>query len=176
MAGKSKSGSLFGYLFFGALLIYSGYQSYATWGRFVIYGIAGLLAMLMVSLFVRIANGGAGKARRGSAAAKMPGRYELQVVGEQYEGRQKAIKKCEIGDTIALVRERDNKYDTNAVAVMSDAGKQLGYIPKDDAVWVAEILDRGEPIKAHIVRLYNRNDFRNVVIQINVVSRQDVAA
>lgn len=48
--------------------------------------------------------------------------------------RQRIIEEdVEIGDEIVLEKEPDNKFDENAIKILTKNGKQLGYVPKDVA-------------------------------------------
>jgi HIRAN domain len=46
--------------------------------------------------------------------------------------RQSILSKTKSGEAIDLVREYDNKFDKNAVAVINRKGEQLGYLPTGD--------------------------------------------
>ncbi len=48
---------------------------------------------------------------------------------------------------ISLVREPGNSHDKNAVAVYS-AGVHLGYVPRQDAAVVAQVMDAGIRVRA----------------------------
>ena len=76
------------------------------------------------------------------------GVYTLNIVGESY--RQEEIKRCQEGELLVLKREPNNKYDPNAVAVLRENGKQIRYISRDDAVWVARIMVDGDEVTARI--------------------------
>ena len=76
------------------------------------------------------------------------GVYTLNIVGESY--RQGEIKLCHEGESLILRREPDNKYDRNAVAVLRENGKQIGYLSRDDAEWIARIMDDGDRVGAKI--------------------------
>ncbi len=80
-----------------------------------------------------------------------------------------AKRKKGIRTTVQLVREPENRYDANAVAVLGQdsAGKmvRVGYIPRGDARVVARVMDGGAQIQAHYdgnltVRLYWLGDSR----------------
>lgn len=62
-----------------------------------------------------------------------------------YEGARDAIAKLKEGDKLLLVREPNNKYDRNAVAVHGVDGLKLGHVPKVDAPAIAKVLDRELP-------------------------------
>lgn len=81
--------------------------------------------------------------------------YTLGIAGESFNNddgssRQKIIKRCSQGDLLDLRREPDNPYDANAVAVFTATGKQVGYLSKDNAEWVAEVMDSGEAVSARV--------------------------
>ena len=52
---------------------------------------------------------------------------------------QSIVEQCSEGDEVYLIREPDNKYDTNAIIVHSSEG-DLGYIPRERAVSLAPII------------------------------------
>jgi hypothetical protein len=66
--------------------------------------------------------------------------------------RQRIIKRCRVGDPITLAREPNNRYDRNAVAVLSSHG-QIGYISREDAEDVARRLDWEEVPRCTISRI-----------------------
>jgi len=53
------------------------------------------------------------------------------------------------GEPLNLVREPDNKFDANAISVRH-SGNHLGYIPREDAVYIADMIDKGEEIIAKL--------------------------
>ena len=80
------------------------------------------------------------------------GIYTLNVVGESF--RQEEIKRCQEGKSLILKRQPSNKYDSNVVVVLRKKNrKQIGYISRDDAVWVARIMDDGDEVTARIRRI-----------------------
>jgi hypothetical protein len=71
------------------------------------------------------------------------GRYTLHLSGEEYDGRQGLIGRLEPGQRLFLRREPSNPHDPNAVAVTTQFGSTIGYIPRKNANWVARLLDEG---------------------------------
>lgn len=110
------------------------------------------------------------------------GRYRTHVSGEQYSNpdgisRQDIIKRLALGLPLRLVREKNNKYDSNAIAVYSNAGC-IGYVSKKNAVWIAPLIDEGNDLFASIADIfpdnYEGDFFLNVLVNIdNVPSRKD---
>lgn len=52
------------------------------------------------------------------------------------------------GETVELIPEPKNKYDSNAIAVMSPRGVQLGYINAERAPYIGGRMARGEDADA----------------------------
>jgi hypothetical protein len=72
------------------------------------------------------------------------------------------------GDPLELVREPANPHDQNAVRVDWD-GHVLGYLPQADNADVARQLDRGQSLKARIVKLAKyRNHRRKLEVEIYI--------
>ncbi len=84
-----------------------------------------------------------------------PTKYEVEVVGESYRNsdgsdRQRIIARLQVGDPIVLVREPDNQYDSNAIAVCTTGGRQIGYLSRADAQRFSAKMDKGVVLKAVI--------------------------
>lgn len=70
------------------------------------------------------------------------------------------------GDDLSLVRESGNEHDANAVRV-DWRDRTLGYVPRSENADVARQLDRGQPLRARILRLARyRNHHRKLEIEI----------
>lgn len=75
------------------------------------------------------------------------------VAGTNFDGRAQIIRaRCKVGSKIELVREPDNKFDPNAIAVylhgkrlfgMVETREQIGYIKAGRAEGLAEKIDSG---------------------------------
>jgi hypothetical protein len=85
-------------------------------------------------------------------------RFEVAVVGVTFEGRQDLLAELYsmqeegIELTGRLKREKENRYDSNAIAVEVEA-MQVGYIPKALAARLAVHIDAGEFIGVASVRI-----------------------
>jgi hypothetical protein len=67
--------------------------------------------------------------------------------------RQKIIRKCKSGEEVMLVREPDNPYDGDAIAVFRESGEQIGYISKKHNKGLAKHLDKGGPYYAFVDKI-----------------------
>ena len=78
----------------------------------------------------------------------------FMVAGVRYEGRPEIIREyVDEGDTVFLARDRKNKYSRNAVEVRLRNGFQIGYVPEDDVVDIAPLLDQGCPHNALVTKM-----------------------
>lgn len=95
----------------------------------------------------------------------------LKVVGVTFTNedtgtpRQQIISQCTKDTAVFLEREPTNKYDKNAVKVITLMG-QVGYIGKDYASILSEMMDTGRKFTAAIadVGLYKKNWYMQVTI------------
>lgn len=71
------------------------------------------------------------------------------VAGVTFEGRQRIVTRCSVGERLILVRDPDNRFDQGAIKVLRVNGEQLGFIPEHvsrggDSSGLASRMDRGE--------------------------------
>jgi len=87
------------------------------------------------------------------------------VVGMKYINGMQWTKRLKEGDEIVLIREPDNKYDSNAIKVCSLQEHQIGYIPKNTAKQISKEIDSKRNVKTYVVD--NSNGYIKVLITIN---------
>lgn len=87
---------------------------------------------------------------------------EFPVVGMSYHGGMNLEKI----DTVHFIRETNNKFDKNAIAVNVGSLK-IGYVPKNLALKLAPRLDKNESIPAKVV-YYDRELGPNERLRISV--------
>ena len=64
------------------------------------------------------------------------------IVGMDHQGTTDIVAALQPGVTVTLVREPENKFDKNAIAVWS-GGKRIGYIPSKQNAGLAAAMDQG---------------------------------
>lgn len=77
----------------------------------------------------------------------------LAVVGIDFPNADGSNRRSEAmmtlpGEPIELIPEPKNKHDSNAIAVMSPRGVQLGYINAERAPYISGRMARGEDVAA----------------------------
>lgn len=74
-------------------------------------------------------------------------RFYSKVAGVTFENRQEIVKRLSVGQQIIPVREPDNRYDSNAIALyayIDDSVYQIGFIGKDVASRLASTMDTND--------------------------------
>lgn len=89
------------------------------------------------------------------------------IAGTRYVDNQDVFKRLEKNDPLLLEREADNKYDSNAIKVLTIDGKKLGYIPKSDNSIYARLMDSGKILNARVYSCYE-NDYYNWSVSIKI--------
>ena len=69
--------------------------------------------------------------------------FHTKLAGVSFEGRQDVVVRLEPGSTLRLVRQPENEYDANAIAVMDPIGEQVGYLNRRLAAVLAPAMDAG---------------------------------
>ncbi len=100
--------------------------------------------------------------------------FHTKVVGVTFEGRQDLVAGLEPGVELALVRDPDNAYDSNAVRVQLGT-LQIGFIKKPIAARIAPNIDAGERYRAE-VRQVTGGGTRSVGVNIWVSRERPAAA
>ena len=69
---------------------------------------------------------------------------DVRVVGMHFRGADAItfVAASKPGETLSLEREPENRFDNNAIKILSrDGSLHIGYVNKDDAAWIAPELD-----------------------------------
>jgi single-stranded-DNA-specific exonuclease len=69
--------------------------------------------------------------------------FHTKLAGVSFEGRQEVVARLEPGAPLRLVRQPTNEFDPNAIAVMTHAGEQVGYLNRRLAAVLAPAIDAG---------------------------------
>jgi HIRAN domain len=89
------------------------------------------------------------------AGAQTQSRILLQhgaVHGFRHYDGKAVWNEMKVHDLLSLVREPENPYDAKAVRV-DWQGHKLGYVPRDDNVDLARLIDNGNRVEARITQL-----------------------
>jgi hypothetical protein len=74
-----------------------------------------------------------------------------RVAGVTFNGRQAVIARLAIREDIYLIREPDNLYDSNAIRIECNDGRQIGYLNRYLAAKLAPFFDAyRQPVTANV--------------------------
>jgi len=80
--------------------------------------------------------------------------YDFMVAGSKYEGRPEVISRhARAGDAVILARDPSNRFSRNAIEVRLKNAMQIGFVPEEEAVDMARLLDSRHPYEAHIKKV-----------------------
>lgn len=89
------------------------------------------------------------------------------IAGTRYVDNQDVFKGLEKNVPLLLEREADNKYDSNAIKVMTTDREKLGYIPKKDNCVFSRLMDAGKMLHARVYSCYE-DDCYNWSVSIKI--------
>ena len=92
--------------------------------------------------------------------------FYTKVVGVSFEGRQSLVSGLAPGDPLDLVREADNAFDPNALAIRYGR-LQLGYLRREIAARLAPNVDAGDRYTVVVGSITGGGD-RNVGVNIRI--------
>lgn len=79
--------------------------------------------------------------------------FAFRVVGMGYYEDPEKPFKFRNGQRVAVKREADNEHDANAVAITTGrAATKIGYVNKQRAKWVADLLDKGQELDGIVIQ------------------------
>lgn len=106
--------------------------------------------------------------------------FFTKVAGVTFEGRQRVIARCSVGECLVLVRDPENRFDKGAIKVMRLNGEQLGFIPahvsrNGDSSGLAFRMDRGDTYQCRISDLTGGNG-NTLGVNIEIIEDEFEAA
>lgn len=69
--------------------------------------------------------------------------FHTKLAGVTFEGRQEVIARLTPGAVLRVVRQPDNTFDANAIAVVDPTGQQVGFFNRRLAAALAPLIDSG---------------------------------
>ena len=94
--------------------------------------------------------------------------FDSFVAGTTHLEDKSVLDGIKVGDKLSLMRE-SNKFDDNAILVITESGKKLGYVPEKDNLVFARLMDAGKLLAARITKIEMRGSFCQISIGIYLV-------
>ena len=95
--------------------------------------------------------------------------FDSYVAGTTHIKDESVFDEIKEGDKLILQREPENRFDENAILVLNEAGKKLGYIPEKDNIVFARLMDAGKYLTAKVEHMEPKGSFRQININIYLV-------
>lgn len=94
--------------------------------------------------------------------------FDSYIAGTTHLEDKSVLEQIKIGDMLTLQRE-NNKFDSNAIIILNDEKKKLGYVPEKDNIIFARLMDAGKLLKAKITKIDQRGSFKQISVGIYLV-------
>ena len=94
--------------------------------------------------------------------------FDSFVAGTTHLKDASVLDEIKVDDKLKLIRE-DNKFDSNAVMILTEDGRKVGYVPEKDNIIFARLMDAGKLLSAKITQIKKRGTFNQISIGIYLV-------
>ena len=94
--------------------------------------------------------------------------FDSFVAGTTHLKDESVLDEIAVGSKLRLQRE-DNKFDGNAVMLIAESGKKLGYVPEKDNIIFARLMDAGKLLSATVTGIEKKGSFNKISIGIYLV-------
>ena len=94
--------------------------------------------------------------------------FDSFIAGTTHLNDKSVLDAIQVGNMLSLQRE-DNKFDSNAILILYEDGRKLGYVPEKDNIIFARLMDAGKLLKAKITKIEQRGSFKQISVGIYLV-------
>ena len=94
--------------------------------------------------------------------------FDSYIAGTTHLDDKSVLDEIKVGDMLSLQRE-ENKFDSNAILILYEGGRKLGYVPEKDNIIFARLMDAGKLLKAKITQITQRGTFKQISVGIYLV-------
>lgn len=94
--------------------------------------------------------------------------FDSYVSGTMFIDEKEVLEKLLPGQEVSLEREK-NKFDENAVAILTSDRKKIGYIPEEDNTIFARLMDAGKLLKGRIRSVEKECGLTKIIVGIFLV-------
>lgn len=94
--------------------------------------------------------------------------FDSYIAGTTHLSDKTVLDVIKVGDMLSLQRE-DNKFDSNAIMILYEGNRKLGYVPEKDNIIFARLMDAGKLLKAKITKIKKKGSFKQINVGIYLV-------
>lgn len=93
--------------------------------------------------------------------------FDTYVAGTSHvEGIEELEPHLQIGERLAFFREPENPYDAQAIVIKTTDGVKIGYVPRQDNVIFARLMDAGKLLFGKITEKEKKGKWVRISIDI----------
>jgi hypothetical protein len=93
--------------------------------------------------------------------------FDTYVAGTTYvEGIEELEQYLNVEDKLDFFREPDNRYDKQAIVIKTVDGVKIGYVPKQDNVIFARLMDAGKLLFGRISAKEKKGNWVKINIKV----------
>jgi hypothetical protein len=94
--------------------------------------------------------------------------FDSFVAGTTHLQDKSVLDEIKVGDKLTLRRE-DNKFDSNAILILNEDMKKLGYVPERDNIVFSRLMDAGKFLSAKVLSIKDLEYMMKISISIYLV-------
>ncbi len=94
--------------------------------------------------------------------------FDSFVAGTTHLKDPSVLTRIQTGDKLLLQRE-DNKFDQQAILILTEGKEKLGYVPEKDNIVFSRLMDAGKLLNARITEIRQRGSYTQIRIKIFLV-------
>ncbi len=94
--------------------------------------------------------------------------FDTYVAGTSHLTDRSVLAGIRPEDKLVLRRE-ENKFDDNAITILTRDGRKLGYVPEKDNIIFARLMDAGKLLGARVKTVTQKGSFTQISIGIYLV-------
>lgn len=93
--------------------------------------------------------------------------FDTYIAGTTYiEGIEELAEYLNEDDRLNFFREPDNKFDKEAIVIKTSNGIKIGYVPRQDNVIFARLMDAGKLLFGRITKKDKKGSWLKIYIKV----------
>lgn len=93
--------------------------------------------------------------------------FDTYIAGTTHIEGMEELEPCiHIDDRLDFFREPDNRYDPEAIVIKTAAGAKIGYVPRQDNVIFARLMDAGKLLFGRISQKKKKGSWVKIGIKV----------
>lgn len=94
--------------------------------------------------------------------------FDTYIAGTSHLKDKSVLDEIREEDKLILRRE-DNKFDSNAILILTSGKKKLGYVPEKDNIVFARLMDAGKALSARVISVTKYEHYARIEIGIYLI-------